>query len=230
MASVPAARSQASLQALHGEVASGSQEPVPTAWPVRSDSPSRQGLHPPVCGFRPAAGGWAGSPGPHPALVSWCCCSGIKESVCVFISLVQVRESRAHRAGGSCSGAPAGRGRPGWAVEPRASGLQSRGHNRSKVVTGSLCSARAMRPGVCGSVCVGVCLGTWPSTPPRVEELGAAVSLERSPQLKPSCSSGQEALVEGLSGGALALQRAMHRRPRVTTGLRSRPLTQQFKV
>ena len=59
---------------------------------------------------------------------------------------------------------------------------------------------------------------------------GAAVSLERSPQLKPSRSSGQEALVEGLSGGASALQRAMHRRPRVTTGLQSRPLTQQFKV
>lgn len=229
MASVPAARSQASLQALHGEVASGSQEPVPTARPVRSDSPSRQGLRPPVCGFRPAAGGWAGSPGPHPALVSWCCCSGIKESVCVFISLVQVRESRAHRAGGSCSGAPAGRGRPGWAVEPRASGLQSRGHNISKVVTGSPCSARAMRPGVCGSVC-GCVSGHLALHPSPGGTAGAAVSLERSPQLKPSRSSGQEALVEGLSGGASALQRAMHRRPRVTTGLQSRPLTQQFKV
>lgn len=83
----------------------------------------------PAGGLRAAAGGWAGSPGPHPALVAWCCCSGKKESVSVG------------------TGAPAltpqlvEGGRPGWAVGLGPSGLQSRGHNRSEVVTGCPCRA-----------------------------------------------------------------------------------------
>lgn len=68
-----------------------------------------------------------------------------------------------HSAGGACSDAPAGRGREtrvGRGLRP--SGLQSRGHNRSKVATGCPRSAGATRPAAC--LCVRVRLGAWPSS------------------------------------------------------------------
>ena len=174
MASVPAACSQDSLQALHSEVASGSQEPVPQPGPC-GQTP-RAGR---VCAPRPSLQASSCSrrvgrqprPPPRPGLLVLL--SGIKESVRVHPTCAG-EGIQGPQGGGLLPQSPSW-WRETWAgqgAEPRLSGLQSRGHNRSKVVTGSPGSARAMRPGVCACVCVCVCvcLGTWPSS--WVEELG----------------------------------------------------------
>lgn len=129
----------------------GARSPFPQPGPCDQTPQAGKACTPsPAGGLHAAAGGWAGSPGPHPALVAWCCCSGKKESVCVFTSLVQ-----GGNPGPTAQGAPAltpqlaEGGRPGWAVGLRPSGLQSRRHNRSKVVTGCPRSAGATRPAVC---------------------------------------------------------------------------------
>lgn len=180
---VPAACSRTSLQALHNKAASGSQGPVPTARPVRSDPPGRQGLRP--CPSRRASCcsrrvGGQPRPPPRPGrlvLLFW------QKRECVRVH--RTRSGGESRA--TAQGAPAltpqlaEGGRPGWAVDS--------GHlaSRAEVTTEARWSrgARAaLEPH--GLLCVCVCVCVWaPGPPPWVEELGAALSLERSPQLEP---------------------------------------------
>lgn len=159
----------------------GARSPFPQPGPCDQTPQAGKACTPaPAGGLHAAAGGWPGSPGPHPTLVAWCCCSGKKESVCVFTSLVQGGESRAHSAGGACSDAPAGGGRETrvgrgtqaiWPPEQTSQQKQG-GHG--------VPAQRWSHAACCVSVCV------WaPGPPPRVEGLGAALSLERSPQLEP---------------------------------------------